>query len=184
LGDGASGDWPWGVFCLVLIAAMAPPDCFALWKQMKALALKPKVAIGLQCAQTPGWQQLSGVGDGTLAVMNWSPDSGLPQAEMITSRFEAKYPNLADLSAVPIGYADVTVLAKAIEAAGSTDRQKINEALKTIKVTTTLGDVAFDAQGKSKTPTYLGQWSKGKLEQVWPATEGGTAFVQTVTGLQ
>lgn len=168
----------------ILIASMIPPDCFALWKQMKALAFKPKVAIGLQCAQTPGWQQLGGVGDGTIAVMNWSPTSGLPQAAMIESRFQAKYPNLADLSAVPIGYAELTVLAKAIEAAGSTDRQKVNDALKTIKVDTTLGEVGFDPQGRSKTPTYLGQWSGGKLGQVWPASAGGATFVPTVTGLQ
>jgi branched-chain amino acid transport system substrate-binding protein len=166
----------------ILIAAMTPPECFAMWKQMKALAYAPKVAIGLQCAQTPGWQQLGALGDGALAVMNWSPTSGLPQASMIDSRFSSKYPNLADLSAVPIGYADATILMKAVEAAGSTDRKKVTAALKTLKVSTTLGDVAFE-NGKSKTPTYIGQWKGGNLKQVFPVEGAGAELELPVPGL-
>jgi branched-chain amino acid transport system substrate-binding protein len=69
-----------------------------------------------------------------------------------------------------------------VEAAGSTDRKKVTAALKTLKVSTTLGDVAFE-HGKSKTPTYIGQWKGGNLKQVFPVEGAGAELELPVPGL-
>ena len=165
----------------VLIAAMTPPDCFAMWKQMKALAYNPKLAIGLQCAQTPGWTSLGALGAGTLLQMNWTRTSGLPQADAIVAKFGAKYPNDNDLASVAIGFHEATILLAAITKAGTTDRAKVNTALAGTDLTSTLGPVKY-TDNKHTTPSFIGQWNAdGTITQVWPAQ--GASALKPLSGL-
>ncbi|GAA4704919.1 ABC transporter substrate-binding protein [Phytohabitans rumicis] len=165
----------------VLIAVMTPPDCFAMWKQMKALGYAPKVAIGIQCAQTPGWTSLGELGAGTLVQMNWTRTSGLPKADEVVSKYAAKYPNDNDLSSVAIGYHEASILLAAITKAGSTDRKKVNEALARTDISSALGSVKY-TDNKSATPSFIGQWNAdGSITQVWPK-QGGSAL-QALSGL-
>ena len=152
----------------VLVAAMAPPDCFAMWKQMKALSYSPKVAIGLQCAQTPGWGSLGKLGDGTLVQTNWTKTSGLPFADKIIKAYDKKYPNVNDLGSVAAGYHAADVVLAAISKAGSSDREAINTALATVTLDSALGPVAFK-DNKSTTPSFIGQWKDGNIVQISPA---------------
>jgi len=152
----------------LLVASMTPPDCFAMWKQMKALAYAPKLAIGLQCAQTPGWASLGGLGDGTLVQTNWTKTSGLPDVQKIIDAYGKKYPNVNELGSVAAGYHAADVLINAIEKAGSTDKEAINQALGETDFSSTLGPVKF-TDHKSVTPTFLAQWKDGNIDQVWPA---------------
>lgn len=165
----------------VLIASMIPPDCFAMWKQMKALNYSPKMAIGLQCAQTPGWGSLKTVGDGTLVQTHWTKTAGFPDTDKIVAAFDKKYPNVNDLGSVAAGYHAASILIAGIEAAGSTDKEKINAALAKVDISSALGQVAFK-DNKSVTPTFLAQWKDGNIEQVWPAK--GAVPLAPLTGLQ
>jgi branched-chain amino acid transport system substrate-binding protein len=165
----------------VLIAAMTPPDCFAMWKQMKALAYTPKLAIGLQCAQTPGWGSLGAVGNGTLVVVNWTRTAGLPYTQQVIGQYGSKFPALTDLASVAAGYQAADAVVAAIKQAGSDQPQAINQALASIHITSALGPVAF-TKNKNVTPTYLGQWENGNVVQVWPAK--GAAALQPLTGLK
>lgn len=152
----------------VLIASMAPQDCFAMWKQMKALAYKPKVAIGLNCAQTPGWGSLGKLGNGTLVQLNWSNSAGLPDTGLIVSKYGKKYTNLTDLGSVALGLHEATILLDAIKTAGSTDHEAVNKALAKSTTVSAQGPVKF-VDNKSATPTFIGQWNNGAIKQVWPA---------------
>ena len=165
----------------ILIAAMIPPDCFAMWKQMKALQYAPTMAIGLQCAQTPGWGSLGTLGDGTLVQTNWTTTSGLPEADKIIKAYGEKYPNVNDLGSVAAGYHAASIVIAAIEAAGSTDKAAINKAIGELDISSALGPVKF-TDNKSTTPTFLGQWKDGNIEQVWPAQ--GAVALQPLAGLQ
>ncbi|GAA3767569.1 ABC transporter substrate-binding protein [Streptomyces phyllanthi] len=165
----------------VLIASMTPPDCFAMWKQMKALAYKPKVAIGLQCAQTPGWGDLGTLGDGTLVQLNWSDTAGLPDTDLIVEKYGKKYTNLTDLGSVALGLHEATILLDAIKAAGSTDTEAINKALSKSTTVSAQGSVKF-VDNKSVTPTFIGQWEDGAIKQVWPA-KGGSPLA-SLSGLE
>jgi branched-chain amino acid transport system substrate-binding protein len=165
----------------VLVAAMTPPDCFAMWKQMKALGYAPKVAIGIQCAQTPGWVSLGALGAGTLLQTNWTRSSGLPKADEVVQKFGTKYKNENDLASVALGYHEASILLAAITKAGSTDHEKINAALQTTELSSALGKVAF-ADNRSATPSFIGQWNAdGSITQVWPAQ--GASPLQPLSGL-
>jgi ABC-type branched-subunit amino acid transport system substrate-binding protein len=164
----------------ILIASMAPQDCFAMWKQMAALAYKPKLAIGLQCAQTPGWGSLGKLGDGTLVQLNWTQSAGLPETQMIVDKFGQKYPALNDLGSVALGYHEAGVLVDAISRSGDATAASINKALASTDMTSALGPVKF-TDNKSTTPSFVGQWENGKIQQVWPA-EGGVAL-KPISGL-
>ncbi|WP_406131612.1 ABC transporter substrate-binding protein [Streptomyces sp. NBC_00989] len=165
----------------VLIASMAPQDCFAMWKQMKALAYKPKLAIGLQCAQTPGWSSLGTLGDGTLVQLNWTDSAGLPETQMIVDKFAKKYPALNDLGSVALGYHEAQVLMNAISRAGDTTAASVNKALAATDMSSALGPVKFTAN-KSTTPSFIGQWENGRIQQVWPAE--GAVPLKSLAGLR
>jgi len=164
----------------VLVAAMVPTDCFSMWKQMKALSYQPKIAIGLQCAQTPGWSSLGSLGNGTLVQMNWTQTAGLPDTAEIVAKYSGKYPNANDLGSVALGYAEASVLLNAISRAGSASPSAINKALASTNMSTALGSVKFTGN-KSVTPTFLGQWENGAVSQVWPAK--GAVALSPLSGL-
>jgi branched-chain amino acid transport system substrate-binding protein len=164
----------------VLIASMTPPDCFAMWKQMKALGYAPKIAIGLQCAQTPGWSSLGALGNGTLVQMNWTQTAGLPKTAEIVSKYSRKYPNANDLGSVAMGYHEASVLLNAISRTGSASPAAINKALAGTGMSSALGPVKFTGN-KNVTPTFLGQWENGSIDQVWPAK--GAVPLKPLTGL-
>jgi ABC-type branched-subunit amino acid transport system substrate-binding protein len=160
---------------------MTPPDCFAMWKQMKALGYAPKVAIGIQCAQTPGWVSLGALGAGTLVQTNWTRSSGLPKADQVVQKFGGKFTNDNDLASVAIGYHEASILLAAITKAGSTDHEKINAALKTTSLSSALGPVSF-VDNKSATPSFIGQWNAdGTITQIWPAQ--GASPLRPLSGL-
>jgi branched-chain amino acid transport system substrate-binding protein len=152
-----------------------------MWKQMKALSYSPKLAIGLQCAQTPGWAALGALGNGTLVQTNWTKTSGLPDAQKVIDAYGKKYPNVNDLGSVAAGYHAATILIAAIEKAGSTDKEAINKALAATNLSSTLGPVTFK-DNKSVTPTFLAQWEDGNIDQVWPAN--GAQSLKPLSGLQ
>jgi branched-chain amino acid transport system substrate-binding protein len=168
----------------VLFAEMILPDCFAFWKQMKALAYQPKVAIGLQCAQTPGWPQLGSVGDGTLLISHWTADSGLPQATALNTRFGKKWHDPSQVAGAVAAYTAAGVLIDALKRAHSTDRNKIDAALKKTNLKSTpLGPVAFDSNLESKTTTFIGQWLNGNIRMVFPPSVRTGKLVVPVSGL-
>jgi branched-chain amino acid transport system substrate-binding protein len=168
----------------VLFAEMILPDCFAFWKQMKALGYQPKIAIGLQCAQTPGWPQLGSVGNGTLLVSHWTADSGLPRADALNARFGKKWKDPSQVAGAVAAYSAAEVLIDGIRRAHSADRNKIDAALKKTNLPNTpLGPVRFDKNLLSKTPTVLGQWLDGKIKLVYPPSARSSKLVVPVSGL-
>lgn len=167
----------------VLVAQMVPPDCFALWKQMKALGYAPKVAIGQQCSQTPGWAQLGALGNGTTTILAWTKTAGLPLTQHIMSALGNKWKDTTDLQGAAAGYNTAQILIAAINKAGSTDRAKVAQALQQTNGTFALGQVVSNGKGQAHTPTYLGQWSNGDVVQVYPASGGAVKLTVPPSGL-
>jgi len=167
----------------VLVAQMVPPDCFAMWKQMKALGYTPKIAIGQQCSQTPGWAQLGPLGDGTTTILSWTKSAGLPLTQHIISALGSKWKDTTDLQGAASAYNAAQVLIAAINRAGSTDRTKVAQALQQTDGTFALGKVVSNGKGQAKTPTFLGQWSGGDVVQVYPAESGAEKLTVPPSGL-
>jgi ABC-type branched-subunit amino acid transport system substrate-binding protein len=152
-----------------------------MWKQMKALSYTPKLAIGLECAQTPGWQSLGSVGNGTLVVLEWTKTAGLPYTQQITQQYTTRFPSPTDLASVPGGYAAADILLTAIQKASAVSPQAINKAMAAVHIDSALGPVSFTGNA-SVAPTYIGQWENGNTVQVWPAK--GAGALQPLSGLK
>jgi ABC-type branched-subunit amino acid transport system substrate-binding protein len=167
----------------VLVVQMTPPDCFALWKQMKALGYAPKIAIGQQCSQTPGWAQLGALGNGTTTILGWTKTAGLPLTRHIMSALGRKWKDTTDLQGAASGYNAAQILIAAIDKAGSTDRAKVARALQQTNGTFALGHVVSNGKGQAHTATYLGQWSNGDVVQVYPAAGGSAKLTVPPPGL-
>lgn len=116
----------------------------------------------------PGWGDLGSLGDGTLVQLNWSDTANLPDTDLVVSKYGKKYTNLTDLGSVAAGLHEATILLDAISDAGSTKASDINTALANSDTTSALGSVKF-VDNKSVTPTFIGQWKNGAIQQVWPA---------------
>ena len=160
----------------VLVAQMPGPDCFALWKQMKALGYVPKVTVANQCGANPTWSQLGSLGNGALLGMNWTPTSGLPDAQAVAATFNKTYPgDVVDQEAAVTSYTAMEVLLAAISRAGSTSASAINAAIGQTNGSFPLGTIKFDASHDWSGSTFLAQWQNGKVVQVYPKAAGATA---------
>ena len=65
-------------------------------------------------------------------------------------------------------YACVQILAAAITRAGSTDREKIRDAIAATDMVTVIGPVKFRPDGTGIVQAAFAQWQHGKQELVWP----------------
>jgi branched-chain amino acid transport system substrate-binding protein len=158
-----------------LIAQMPGPDCFALWKQMKALNYTPKSAVALQCGNLASWTSLGTLGNGALMNLNWTPTAGLPDNAQVAAVFNRIYPNdVGDQEQAVNGYNAAQVLMSAITRAGSTTAVSINTAIGQTDGAFPLGTVKFDAQHNWGGSSYWGQWQNLKIVQVYPAVKGVT----------
>jgi branched-chain amino acid transport system substrate-binding protein len=153
----------------VLVAQMPGPDCFALWKQMKALGYVPKVTVANQCGANPTWAQLGSLGNGALLGMNWTPTSGLPNAQAVAATFNKTYPgDVVNQEAAVSSYSAMQVLLAAISRAGSTSAAQVNAAIGKTNGPFPLGTIKFDSSHDWGGPTFLAQWQNGKVVQVYP----------------
>jgi branched-chain amino acid transport system substrate-binding protein len=156
-----------------LVVQMGSPDCFALWKQMKALGYQPKTAAANQCGAIPTWSTLGQLGNGAVIGMDWTPTSGLPDAPKLAAIFNKSYADdIADQETAVNSYDAIEILFSAIERARSTDPAKINAAIKTTDASFPLGTVKFDSDNNWNGSLFYGQWQDGKVVQVYPEVPG------------
>ena len=118
----------------LVIAQVIPPDGFALWKAMKALGLNPLGAFCAKAAAGSAWLSLEAVGEGTLTEAFWMPTGGFPEAADLDKELASTLKTTADRGVAVATYSAMQVLADAITEAGSTDADKINEAIGTTEV--------------------------------------------------
>ena len=110
-----------------LVAQMDGPDCFALWKQMKALGYQPKTAEANQCGANPTWRNLGALGNGALLGLNWTPQASLPDVARVSAMLNRLYPgDVADQEVAANSYTAMAVLFSAMTRAGSTNSASIN----------------------------------------------------------
>lgn len=110
--------------------------------------------------------------EGVMVVLGFWPNRN---ATDIVTRFSAKYNEPWMISDAIEGYADIQLFKEAIERAGSTDREKVAQVLRTIDITDgpakyfAGGRVRFDEKGRRVDATIVVvQWQKGRPELVYP----------------
>ncbi len=110
--------------------------------------------------------------EGVMVVLGFWPNSN---AADVVKRFSAKYNEPWMISDAIEGYADIQLFKEAIERAGSADREKVAQVLRTIDITDgpakyfAGGRVRFDEKGRRvDAAIVVVQWQKGRPELVYP----------------
>ncbi len=153
----------------VLTGVPIPPDFTTFWTQAKQQGYNPKIAtIGKALLFPASIEALGDIGNNLGTEVWWTPTypytsslTGQTAAELAQSYEDATSKQWTQ----PLGFAEALfeVAAAAVTTAGSTDKQAIADALKTLKVSTVVGDLDWTAgpvPNVAKTPLTGGQWRK------------------------
>lgn len=153
----------------LLTGVPIPPDFTTFWKQAAQQGYKPKLAtIGKALLFPASIEALGDIGNNLGTEVWWTPTypfssslTGQSAAELAKSYEDATSKQWTQ----PLGFAEALfeVTAAAVQAAGGTDKQGIATAMKTLKVSTIVGDLDWSAgpvPNVAKTPLTGGQWRK------------------------
>jgi branched-chain amino acid transport system substrate-binding protein len=99
--------------------------------------------------------------EGAVEAAAWLPAWDSPKSKGFVTRFTAEYREAPNNHAY-VHWETVNLLGKAVEAARSTDRAKVRDALAKIKYDSAVGEVTFDDHNQAKLPMILLQIEDGK----------------------
>jgi branched-chain amino acid transport system substrate-binding protein len=153
----------------LLMGVLTPPDFAAFWQQAKQQGFNPKLATIGKAVEFPA--AIEGLGDlaqNLATEVWWTPTypyssslTGMSSAELAQAYTDAtgKQWNM------PLGFSEslFEVLAAAVTAAGGPDKQAIADAMKTLQVSTVVGNLDWatgPVPNVAKTPLTGGQWRK------------------------
>jgi branched-chain amino acid transport system substrate-binding protein len=157
-----------------VFALPTPPDGMTMIKQMKELGYTPKLAFLIRAPDPPIWSKNLGKdGDFVVLAPGWHYAVKAPGVKELNEAHEKKFGRPADPIAGP-AYACVQILSAAVARAGSTDREKLRDAIAATDMTTVVGTVKFRPDGTGIVQSVFIQWLNGKQELVWPK-ESATA---------
>lgn len=151
----------------ILTGVPIPPDFTTFWTQAKQQGYNPKLAtIGKALLFPASVEALGEIGNNLGTEVWWTPTypfssslTGQSAAELAQAYTDATGKQWTQ----PLGFAEALfeVTAAAVAAAGSNDKQAIADAMKTLKVSTVVGDLDWTAgpvPNVAKTPLTGGQW--------------------------
>lgn len=167
----------------VLMAQMIPPDAIALWKQLKAAGVSLKVAFAEKAASTSAWPgELGEIAEGTMITDWFLP--GDPKGEELLEQFSAEVGKNPEATAAILAYSAAQILVEAIERAGSTDPDAINDEIaKTSTMIASGYEIEFGDDHASRIAPVSSQWVGPDTQQIFPQVEG-ISLVVPVAGLQ
>lgn len=163
----------------LLFAQIQPPDGIALVRQMEALNWKPKAAfLERACEAADFWDALGRSAQGICFTTIWHPECGYPGAKELAEAF-TKETGQSYSTHLISSYAATQILLKAIEKAGSLDREAINRAVPeaAASLTTVLGAVKFAPDHTAAQPTMVLQWLDGGRQIVYPTEKATRPFL-------
>jgi branched-chain amino acid transport system substrate-binding protein len=152
----------------ILLVDASTPQAVTLRKQILSAGYAPKVIFIDKGAEPLQFAEALGkLSDGIIIGGYWDPSFSYPGAADLAKTYE-KETHQTNSQHIADGYAVAAVLLDAIKAAGSTDPEKINDAIAKTDKTYVVGPVKFDADHYSDLPIIELQWQGGKTTVVWP----------------
>jgi len=153
------------------------PDSTAFMRQAKENRLYVKIFAFAVGPGLPDFGQNLGLdAEGVMGNTQWEHTLKLPGAHEFAEKYKAKYGHEPGYHAGG-GYGAGYVLEAAVKKAGSTDRDKLREALFALDTVNAFGRFKVDATGKQiGKPAYAVQWLGGERHIVLPA-DSATAKV-------
>ena len=151
-----------------LIVLAGPADGITMLRQINEAGLKLKYIHGFMGFWPSEFVQALGK-DANYIIHDglWAENSGAPGAKDLGQRFKAHFKR--DSVSVGLFYANVQVLARAIEKAGSIDAGKVRDAVFGGEFKgTVMGDLKFNNKGVAPSPSFALQWWNGERMPVYP----------------
>lgn len=156
------------------IVTSFPNDSVLVGRTMEQLAVKVPIVIGVSAGYAlPSFiTNLGPVAERWMIVGGWNPD--IPGAKALADRYKNKF-NVDMNEHAALAYQTAIVLREAVEQAKSTDREKINDAVRALKVNPgplmvmPYKMIEFDGTGQNPhAKELILQVQGGKLLTVWP----------------
>jgi len=147
-----------------------PPQSIVIVKQMKELNYSPKVICFIRGPDLGTyWDAMGKDANFVLSDGNWDESMRYPGNDRVVKDYRAQYPDIKSIG-IPVGsaYAAIQILAKAIETAGTLDREKLRNTIGKIDMITVRGPIKFKENGSAFIKYGFRQWQDGKNVQVWP----------------
>ncbi|QDC00467.1 amino acid ABC transporter substrate-binding protein [Mesorhizobium sp. 8] len=146
----------------------SPADTITLIRQMKELGFSVPYFHGWKGTWTGEFHDALGAdSDYVLTDGFWSESFPYKGAKELGERYDKEFKK--DSVTVGAFYANAQVLFQAIERAGSTDADKVHDAIlnKEFK-DTVVGDLKFDETGFALIPSVATQWWQGRHQLIYP----------------
>ena len=161
----------------MIIGGSYLPDSTAFVRQAKENRLYTKIFAFAVGPGLPDFGKNLGLdAEGVMGNTQWEPTLKLPGAKEFSEKYKAKYGHEPGYHAGG-GYGAGYVLEAAVKKAGSTDRDKVREALFALDTVNAFGRFKVDKTGKQiGKPAYAVQWLNGERHIVFPV-EAATAKV-------
>jgi len=143
-------------------------------KQAKEVDFSPKL-FTIVAPLFPGYKDSLGkTGDYIVGVNPWASTLNIEGLKEWLDRLHKMYPEKKDIEYwVPLGYTNLMVVAEAIKKAGTTDKDKVIEALENIDMMTPFGRLKFEPSDEGGlhqafTNLVMVQWQNLKPVVVFP----------------
>ena len=144
-------------------------DLVAITRKMKDLDLNVKMLASLPYGLLPEFQQRLGKdAEFVYSATFWEPALQNPGNQEFVAAYEKEFKRPPAVQSAN-SYAGCQIFAEAVRRAGTTDSDKLRDAVLALRTKTILGDFAVDGRGfqvGQKAVTI--QWQDGKNVVVWP----------------
>ena len=158
----------------VVLVAGHETEILNFVRQAKSLSVAPKMYSFTVGVPSEDFRKALGKdADYAFGMTAWLPSPSLKDrwfgdAQKFAAEYKAKYGYEPDYHAAS-GAADVETLVQAIEDAGSTDPQKVRDALAKVKFDSLYGPIAFAANGQIDLPQVVIQVQGNELAEIYGA---------------
>jgi branched-chain amino acid transport system substrate-binding protein len=148
-------------------------DTTLLMKQAKELDFNPKLFLSV-AINFPQYKDSLGVtGDYVAGVDVWIPGMKLPETVAWMEKFNKLYPGRTPEYWAPLAYTNLMTVVDAIRKAGSTDKDKVIQALGKTDYNSPVGRITFKKSeegglNQAMDEQIITQWQKGVSQVVFP----------------
>jgi len=162
----------------VVIECSAIQDSIGLTRALDQQGFRPEVIASPTAVDPAFVEGLGDLAERTVGYTQFDEALDFEGTEEFLSGYEDSYDTPVNTQAAG-AYATVQVLAAAIEEAGSTDKEAVNDALHSGGFETVLGEYAVDDSGvQTGYSPVLFQWVDGEQAIVFPADVAGAVAAQ------
>ncbi|KAF0957814.1 amino acid ABC transporter substrate-binding protein [Rhodococcus sp. T7] len=155
----------------VVISCSAIQDNIGITRSLDQQGFRPKILASATAEDPAFTNSLGSLANKAIGYSIWAPDLKVPGSDDFATAFQAKFGHPATEQSAS-AYATVQAVAAAITQAGSTDHEKLNDALRSGSYQTILGTYKVNDDGvQTGYKAVLNQYQNGTYALVYPESD-------------